>query len=73
MNLDETLKSAESAVANAADERALDEVRVHYLGKKGELTGLLKTLGSLDAEERPKAALAGQAPPDPIETRNAGL
>jgi len=55
MNLDETLKSAESAVANAADERALDEVRVHYLGKKGELTGLLKTLGSLDAEERPKA------------------
>jgi len=34
---------------------ALDQIRVSYLGKKGELTSLLKTLGTLPAEER-KAA-----------------
>jgi len=58
MNLQEILSGAETAVAAAADERALDEVRVKYLGKKGELTALLKTLGSLDAQERPKAGAA---------------
>ena len=41
---------------NAADNlEALDQVRVNYLGKKGELTSLLKTLGQLPADER-KAA-----------------
>ena len=58
MNLQEILSGAEAAVAAAGDERALDEVRVKYLGKKGELTALLKTLGSLEAEERPKAGAA---------------
>jgi phenylalanyl-tRNA synthetase alpha chain len=38
-----------SAAANAA---ALDQARVQYLGKAGELTSLLKSLGSLPAEER---------------------
>ncbi|QBZ83686.1 Phenylalanine--tRNA ligase alpha subunit [Hydrogenovibrio crunogenus] len=33
----------------------LDEIRVQYLGKKGELTAMMKTLGQLSAEERPKA------------------
>ena len=41
---------------NAADSlEALDQVRVNYLGKKGKLTSLLKTLGQLPADER-KAA-----------------
>jgi phenylalanyl-tRNA synthetase alpha chain len=39
-------------VEAAADLRALDQVRVRYLGKKGEVTGLLKTLGTLAPEER---------------------
>ncbi|MDE1061532.1 MAG: phenylalanine--tRNA ligase subunit alpha [Oceanospirillaceae bacterium] len=43
------------AVAQAADEAALDQVRVQYLGKKGELTQQLKSLGKLSAEERPAA------------------
>ncbi len=43
------------AVAQAADESALDQVRVQYLGKKGELTAQLKSLGKLSAEERPAA------------------
>ena len=43
------------AVAQAADEVALDQVRVQYLGKKGELTQQLKSLGKLSAEDRPAA------------------
>jgi phenylalanyl-tRNA synthetase alpha chain len=33
----------------------LDQIRVDYLGKKGQLTALLKTLGKLSNEERPAA------------------
>jgi phenylalanyl-tRNA synthetase alpha chain len=41
---------------NAADNlEALDQVRVDYLGKKGELTSLLKTLGQLQGEEKKTA------------------
>ena len=46
---------AQQAIAAAESERALDEVRVNYLGKKGALTALLKNLGQLSAEERPAA------------------
>ena len=42
-------------IAEAKDERALDQLRVDYLGKKGQLTGLLKSLGKLPPEERPAA------------------
>jgi len=49
------VSAARTAIANAPDERALDEVRVQYLGKKGELTALLKTLGSLAPDARPAA------------------
>jgi phenylalanyl-tRNA synthetase alpha chain len=53
--LDRLLAEAARALADAQDERALDEVRVQYLGKKGALTALLKSLGQLTAEERPAA------------------
>lgn len=46
---------AAAAIEAAADVAALEELRVSYLGKKGALTGLLKGLGQLSAEERPKA------------------
>ncbi len=50
----ELLKSeALGAIANATDEKAIDEVRVKYLGKKGELTAILKQMGGLSPEERP--------------------
>ena len=42
----------------AAELSALDAVRVSYLGKKGQLTALLKGLSSLPAEERPQAGQA---------------
>ncbi|MCI9057101.1 MAG: phenylalanine--tRNA ligase subunit alpha [Oscillospiraceae bacterium] len=46
---EEALASFQAA-ATAAD---LDELRVKYLGKKGELTAVLKQMGKLSAEERP--------------------
>ena len=45
--------AARKAVAAASDEKQIDEIRVKYLGKKGELTALLKQMGSLSPEERP--------------------
>ncbi len=44
--------------AAALDERAIEAVRVRYLGRKGELTGLMKQLGGLSSEERPAAGKA---------------
>lgn len=41
-------------IEKAEDLNALNEIRVKYLGKKGEIKNLLKNLSSLDKEERPK-------------------
>src|SRR6478736_9769957 len=41
-----------AAVAQAGDEAALEAVRVGALGKKGSVSELLKTLGSMTPEER---------------------
>jgi len=59
--MQEIQKLVEAAYAeiDAADElSALDAVRVSYLGKKWQLTALLKGLSSLPAEDRPKAGQA---------------
>ncbi len=54
-DLDSIHNNAIDAIEAANDAASLDGVRVHYLGKKGELTSLLKELGKLPAEERPAA------------------
>ena len=48
-------QDALQAIARSTDGQSLDAIRVQYLGKKGCLTELLKGLGSLSPEERPKA------------------
>lgn len=48
------LKQALQEVNAANDLRVLDAARVKYLGKQGEITQILKSLGHLSAEERPK-------------------
>ncbi len=54
-----TLTAQAGAEIDAATTLAeLDQARVRYLGKKGELTQYLKTLGSLPPEERPKVGQA---------------
>ena len=50
----ELIKSQAIACLEAAQTPAqLDELRVRFLGKKGELTAVLKQMGKLSAEERP--------------------
>ena len=46
-------QQALEAFQAAQDSAALDALRVQYLGKKGELTAVLKQMGKLSAEERP--------------------
>jgi phenylalanyl-tRNA synthetase alpha chain len=55
MNLEQILQQATDAVNQASDPAALDAVRVEYLGKKGKITDLLKSLGQLPPEERKTA------------------
>ena len=52
--LHDILSSVESSIRQLDDLRALDELRTCYIGKKGALTDILKLLGSLSADERPK-------------------
>ena len=54
-NLQPLANEAKAAIAAAQDGTALEQLRVDYLGKKGQITSLLKGLGKLSAEERPKA------------------
>jgi phenylalanyl-tRNA synthetase alpha chain len=57
-SLDELTARAHAEIEGSGDLAALDGVRVAFLGKKGELTSQLKSLGKLSADERP---LVGQA------------
>ena len=54
-NLDQLTNQAKLAIEQAGSIPILDSVRVEYLGKKGRITELLKGLGKLSVEERPKA------------------
>ena len=67
-SLQAILAKALGDVAQATNPSELEQLRVHYLGKKGELTQQLKQIGSLPPEQRPlfgdrvnqvKAELAG--------------
>ena len=46
-------KAALDAISGAGKAEDLEALRVRYLGKKGELTAVLKQMGKLSAEERP--------------------
>jgi len=74
----ETLRSELLDAVNAAgDVKALDDVRVEALGKKGRITGLMKNLGQMDPEARKEAGkalniLKGEVA-QAIEARKEGL
>ena len=55
MDLQKLTADAQVKIDAADNLDDLDQIRVDYLGKKGELTSLLKTLGTLPAEERKTA------------------
>lgn len=72
-NIETIVKEANVVISAANDLLALDSIRVKYLGKKGQLTEILKTLGSLEPSLRPQAGniinQAKQALVEAIEAR----
>src|SRR3954470_24403695 len=50
--LDENRAEAEAAIAAAPDTATLEELRVRYLGRKSELTQVLRSIGELPPEQR---------------------
>lgn len=52
-NIDNLIIHVQKEAASITDLEALDQLRVQYLGKKGEITQQLKNLGKLSPEERP--------------------
>ena len=46
-------ESSLQEINNCNEQKQLNELRVKYLGKKGELTTVLREMGSLSTEERP--------------------
>jgi phenylalanyl-tRNA synthetase alpha chain len=60
--INELRAEAESAIAGAGDAAALEELRVRYLGRKSDLTSILRGIGELPADERgPVGATANAA------------
>lgn len=54
-------QDAQTAIASVNDLDDLEQLRIHYLGKKGQLSVILKGMGKLSAEERPQiGAIANQ-------------
>ncbi len=54
-NLETILAQGIAAVEAAVDLKSVETIRVEFLGKSGHITQILKTLGTLSVEERPKA------------------
>ena len=52
--LEELQVEALQKVEAASDLKELNDIRVAYLGKKGPITEVLRGMGKLSAEERPK-------------------
>ena len=67
-NLQTLTADALNLVSNTDDLSVLDQIRVDYLGKKGELTSLLKTLGKLSSDERPAAGAKINAAKQQVQT-----
>ena len=70
-------KEAEAAIAAAANPETLEELRIRHLGRKSELTTILRGIGSLPAEERgpvgSSANAAHQAIEGELERRRSAL
>ena len=56
--LEQIISAARDALAATASVADLEQVKARFLGRSGSLTELLKGLGKLSAEERPKAGAA---------------
>lgn len=66
--LEKLRNDALQAIATASEVEQLQDIRVSLLGRKGELTALMKGLGSLSAEERPVVGQLVNTVRDAIES-----
>ncbi len=60
--------SGEKAIQNADTLEKIEELRVSYLGKKGELSVLLRSMGQLSVEERPKIGAKANTVKEALQT-----
>lgn len=76
-DLEQLVNEAGQSIAACDELRALDQLRVRYLGKKGVITEQLKSLGKLSPQERPAAGQkineAKQRVSEILDTRRAVL
>ena len=66
--LEQIKTAALEAIANASNSADCENVRVKYLGKKGELTAILKMMGGLSPEERPIMGQLVNTAKDEVDT-----
>ncbi|NPV27103.1 MAG: phenylalanine--tRNA ligase subunit alpha [Firmicutes bacterium] len=59
--LEKMRQEAEKAILSAANSETLNGLRIKYLGKKGVLTQVLRGMGALPAEERPRVGQVANA------------
>jgi phenylalanyl-tRNA synthetase alpha chain len=69
--LDELRREAEAAVRSARTSAELEELRVRYLGRRSELTGVLRGIGDLPPEQRGPVGGAANAVRSAVESRLA--
>jgi phenylalanyl-tRNA synthetase alpha chain len=67
-NLEQIVAQATRQINDAGTLRELDDLRVGYLGKKGQITGMLKSLGGLDPDSRKSFGQAVNKARDAIAT-----
>jgi len=65
--LESLAEAAARDIAAAGDEKTLEALRVRFLGKKGELSGALRGMGALPAEERPRIGEVANRVRDQVE------
>jgi len=65
--LEALARSAREAIGAAADEKGLEDLRVRFLGKKGELSQVLRGMGRLSAEVRPRVGEVANRVRDEVE------
>ena len=67
-DLEALAEGARQSIASAADDRALEELRLRFLGKKGEISAVLRGMGQLAAEERPRVGEVANRVRDEVES-----
>lgn len=71
--LDAIRQLADQALADVRESKDLEALRVRFLGKKGELTAILKQMGKLSAEDRPAIGALANEVRTSIEDRIAAV